>query len=56
MEKIKKELIIAKSRYPEDKDNHVLFLHTKTKRGESWRRVFKGSYKECITFRAEMIK
>ena len=49
MIKIKKELKILKSNFPEGKYN--LFLHNSTEHGESWRRIFKGSRKECINYK-----
>lgn len=46
--KIKKKLKIEKSKNPDETGSHILFLHNITKHGESWRRIFKGKYKDCI--------
>lgn len=51
-EKIKKELKIYKSN---DKENYILFLHNRTKCGDSWRRLFKGSRTECSNFRKKLL-
>lgn len=52
--KIKKELKIEKSIYPDDTGKYILFLHNKTEHGESWKRLFKGSRKECLIYRKEI--
>lgn len=51
MEKIKKELIIEKSNYPEDNAKYILYYHIETKHGCNWRRIFKGKYKDCINYK-----
>ena len=52
MRKIKQKLLIEKSNY--DKD-YILFLHNSTKYGDGWRRLFKGSRKECSLFRKRLL-
>lgn len=54
MIKIKKELKVYKSNFPEDGE-YILFLHNSTKNGDSWRRLFKGSRKECILFKKSLL-
>lgn len=51
---IKKKLKIEKSKYPDDIGNYVLFLHNETKHGESWKRIFKGTRKECLIYRKNL--
>lgn len=48
MEKVKKLLIVEKSKFPDSEGKYILWLYNKTKRGECWRGLFKGSKKECI--------
>lgn len=55
MEKIKKEFVIEKSRYPEEDGKYVLFYHIETKHASNWRRIFKGKYRDCIKFRNELL-
>lgn len=49
--KIKKKLIINKSLY---EDKYILFLHNETKHGDGWKRLFKGTRKECINYRKQL--
>ena len=55
MKKIKKELLIEKSRYPEDDAKYILYYHTETKHGCNWRRIFKGTFKECIAYKRSLL-
>lgn len=55
MEKVKKQLVIEKSKFPETSGKYVLWLYSKTKRGECWRGLFKGSKKECIEKKLELL-
>lgn len=55
MEKVKKLLIVEKSKFPDNDGKYVLWLYSKTKRGECWRGLFKGSKKECIEKKLAMI-
>ena len=55
MKKIKKELLIEKSRYPEDDAKYILYYHTETKQGCNWRRIFKGTFKECIDYKRSLL-
>ena len=48
---IKKKLVMEKSKYPDDTGNYIILLHNETKHGGSWKRIFKGSRKECISYR-----
>lgn len=50
-----KKLIIDKSKYPDNVGKYVLWLYSKTKQGECWRGIFKGSKKECIEKKLAMI-
>lgn len=55
MEKIKKEFVIEKSKYPEDSGRYVLYYHIESRYGSSWRRIFKGNYKDCINYRKGLL-
>lgn len=55
MEKVKKLLIVEKSKFPDNEEKYVLWLYSKTKQGECWRGLFKGSKKECIERKLDMI-
>lgn len=55
MEKVKKLLIVEKSKIPDNDGKYVLWLYSRTKRGECWRGLFKGSKKECIERKLDMI-
>ena len=55
MEKIKKELLIEKSRYPEDNAKYILYYHIETKHGCNWRRIFKGKYRECLDYKRSLL-
>ena len=50
-QKIKQKLTIEKSNYDEE---YILFLNNSTKYGDSWRRLFKGSRKECKEFKKRL--
>lgn len=52
----KKELIVDKSNQPDKDGNHILWLHVKTEKGESWRRIFKGTRKECFDKKREILE
>lgn len=54
MKKVKK-LIVKKSKFPDNDEKYVLWLYSKTKHGECWRGLFKGSKKECIEKQVAMI-
>lgn len=51
---LKQELKLLKSKFSEDGD-YILFLHNSTRNGDSWRRLFKGSRKECILFKKRLL-
>lgn len=55
MEKIKKEFVIEKSRFPEENGKYVLFYHIESEHSSNWRRIFKGNYKECINYRKGLL-
>ena len=52
---MKKQLVIDKSKFPDSEGNYILWLWTKTKRGECWRGLFKGTKKECLEIKLELI-
>ena len=56
MKKIKKDkLIIDKSKFPDSDGNYVLFHYSETAHGCNWRGIFKGSKRECLERKLELI-
>lgn len=45
-----KKYKIEKSKYPEDKNTHLVFMYSDSKYGCNIQRIFKGSHKECKEF------
>ena len=45
---IKKKLIIEKARYHDEEGNFILYGYSETLRGCCYRRLFRGTKKECI--------
>lgn len=54
MKKIKRELKIEKSKFP-DSGKYVLWLHVFTEKGDCWRGIFKGNKKECVRKKYEIL-
>lgn len=52
--KIKKNLKIEKSKFPNEDGNYIIILHTETQRGSSWKRIFKGTFKECSIYKKKL--
>ena len=50
------ELKIEKSKYPNEDGTYTVFLHRWTIRGDSWKRIFKGTYKDCREFKKRMLE
>ena len=55
MEKIKKRLIIEKSNFPDKEGKYILWFYSKTKHGENWQRLFKGTKKACFEKKYEFL-
>ncbi len=51
----KDKLIIDKSKFPDSDGNYVLFHYSETKRGSNWRGIFKGTKKECLEYKLNLI-
>ncbi len=49
--KIKKKLVINKSKYDDD---YILFLHNITKYGDGWKQIIRGTYKKCLEVKRYM--
>lgn len=49
-----KKLKVEKSMYPDDEGTHLVVLYSNTKYGRGFRRLFKGSYKECQEYKKEL--
>ena len=56
MMKIKNQLIIEKSKFPEKSGKYVLWGYSRSEHGECWRGIFKGSKKECMEKKLEICK
>lgn len=46
--KLKKKLIVNKSKYTED---WILFLHNETKHGDGWKQLFRGTRSKCLNIK-----
>lgn len=55
MEKIKKKLIIEKSNFPDKEGKYILWFYSKTRHGENWQRLFKGTKKACFEKKYEFL-
>ena len=42
-----KKLKVEKSMYPDEEGTHLVVLYSNTKYGRGFKRLFKGSFKEC---------
>lgn len=42
------KLVISKSKQPEDNKTHILWHETKTLKGYGYKRIFKGTYLQCL--------
>lgn len=49
-----KKLKVEKSMYPDDEGTHLVVLYSNTKYGRGFRRLFKGSFKECQEYKKEL--
>ena len=49
-----KKLKVEKSMYPDDEGTHLVVLYSNTKYGRGFKRLFKGSYKECQEYKKEL--
>lgn len=46
--KLMDRLVIRQSKEPEDNKTHILWHDSKTLKGYGSRRLFKGTYQECL--------
>ena len=49
-----KKLKVERSMYPDDQGTHLVVLYQNTKYGRGFRRLFKGSYKECQEYKKDL--
>ena len=49
-----KKLKVEKSAFPDEEGTHLVVLYSTTKYGRGFRRLFKGSYKDCKKFKKEL--
>lgn len=49
-----KKLKVEKSAFPDEEGTHLVVLYSATKYGRGFRRLFKGSYKDCQKFKKEL--
>lgn len=54
--KTKDRLFIEKSKYPTDKETHVLWHETQSLSGYGFKGIFKGTYKECLERKEKLEK
>ena len=45
---------VERSKYPEGNKNHLVFRYSVSSHGYNIKRVFKGTYKECIDKKKEL--
>lgn len=55
MEKRKKDYKILKSKYPDKFGDYILWLHISSKYGDCWRGLHKGTKKDCIKKKMELL-
>nr|DAM30810.1 MAG TPA: hypothetical protein [Caudoviricetes sp.] len=48
MNKSIKKLIISKAQRKDENGNFILYLYSYTKNGFNFRRIFRGTFKECL--------
>ena len=49
-----KKLKVEKSQFPDEEGTHLVVLYSNTKYGRGFKRLFKGSYKECQEYKKEL--
>lgn len=49
------KLKVEKSKFPDEEGNYVVFLHRFSLHGDSWKRIFKGTFKECQAFKNKLL-
>lgn len=49
-----KKLKVEKSMYPDDEGTHLVVLYSNTKYGRGFKRLFKGTFKECQKYKKEL--
>lgn len=49
-----KKLKVEKSMYPDDEGTHLVVLYSNTKYGRGFKRLFKGSFKDCQKYKKEL--
>lgn len=48
------KLKVEKSYFPDDEGTHLVVLYSNTKYGQGFRRIFKGSRKECLEYKKKL--
>ena len=46
--KIKSKYVIERSKEPDQEGTHILWYESETEHGCSFKRVFKGTYQQCL--------
>ena len=49
-----KKLKVEKSLYPDEEGTHLVVLYSNTKYGRGFKRLFKGSFRECQDYKKEL--
>lgn len=52
---IKKKLIIEKAKFNDEEGKYILYGYSETEKGSCYRRLFRGTKKECIEKRKNLM-
>lgn len=52
---IKKKLIIEKAKFNDEEGKYILYGYSETERGSCYRRLFRGTKKECLEKRKNLM-
>ena len=55
VEKLINEFRVEKSKFPDNEGNYILYHHSETIHGECWRRIMKGTKKDCLAYKKKLI-
>lgn len=49
-----KKLKVEKSKFPEDNKTHLVVQYSESQNGYGIGRIFKGTYKECVSYKKRL--
>lgn len=52
---MKKKLIVEKAKLEDEEGKYILYGYTETERGSCFRRLFRGTKKECLEKRKNLM-